>query len=177
MQFARALPPLESQLASRAAAGLNGQVRRVGVGVCVCVCVCVTHTHVSNTHAQGTANVAWALAKVWRRRSEALGDGAWGDEGTGKAMLAGRCRALLALIRRAEVTVPHMSPPGLVMLFSALPALVAVLVRRGGSMRMGREDEGGGGAGRGDGEVEEMVAQIVERLGSVMRELKQRCCC
>jgi hypothetical protein len=121
--------------------------------------------------------VAWALAKVWRRRSEALGHGAWGDEGTGKAILVGRCRALLALIRRAEVTVPHMSPPGLVMLFSALPALVAAIVSRGGSMRMGAEEKRGGGGGRGDGEVEEMIAKIVERQGSVMRVLKQRCCC
>ena len=94
--FQRAVGALEAKLGEGCAAGLNGQ---------------------------GTANVAWALARI-RGLSNAPKAGAatparaWSDRG------------LLALLRRARKTVPEMSPPGLVMMLGAVPPLVSSAMRR-----------------------------------------------
>ena len=110
-------------------------------------------------NGQGTANVAWALSSLDKQmasaeprvQGEGQGEGV-GDRDGGER----RARAVVALMRRALVTVPSMSPAGLVMMLASVPDLVR------GVPGSGRERVGG--------EKAELLAE------AVMQAVKERAC-
>lgn len=153
--FQGAVGALEKMLSEGCAGGLNGQ---------------------------GTANVAWALARIrgLRHGKEAGAStpaahnelpGAGVDvadraKATREGALEGRLgsgRAAVALLLRARETVAEMTPPGLVMMFGAVPPLVSWALHR-------RVSAGG----LSDGAADAGVVQIAELEEQVLHAVRDR---